>query len=155
MIKLTLDNIFRVSTVLALVSTTAMAIPGDITDCTIDHGICVCTGDCPSFTSNWPENNKVDALCIAVENVNATVDIMDLRDGGMNGEVDIDGKEYTAPFAHCPSSESSDGDEEEEDGGGGGGNDGINGSRSISSMYYCFVASAAAVMIGADVWENE
>ena len=121
MIKLMLDNIFRVSTVLALVSITAVAIPGDITDCTIDHGICVCTGDCPSFTSNWPVNNKVDALCKAVENVNATVDIMDLRDGGMNGEVDIDGKEYTAPFAHCPSSESSDGDEEEEDGGGGGG----------------------------------
>ena len=78
------------------------AIPGDITDCTIDHGICVCTGDCPTFTATWPYKTTVDAICIAAENEDAIVNITGLRDGGMNGEIDVDDKEYTAPFAYCP-----------------------------------------------------
>jgi len=87
---------------LLLSSKVTIAIPGDITDCTIDHGICVCTGDCPAFTATWPYKTTVDAICIAAENEDAVVNITGLRDGGMNGEVDVDDKEYTAPFAYCP-----------------------------------------------------
>lgn len=85
-----------------LLSSSCKAIPGDITDCTIDHGICVCTGDCPTFTATWPYKTTEGVICIAAENEDAVVNITGLLDGGMNGEIDVDDKEYTAPFAYCP-----------------------------------------------------
>lgn len=94
-------NIITALTINLLLSQ-GYAIPGDIADCTIDHGICVCTGDCPTFTATWPYKTTVDAICIAAENEDAIVNITGLRDGGMNGEIDVDDKEYTAPFAYCP-----------------------------------------------------
>jgi len=100
-----MEHVFTIFTLMLLLLSSA-AIPGDITDCTIDHGICVCTGDCPTFTATWPYKTTVDAICIAAENEDAIVNITGLRDGGMNGEIDVDDKEYTAPFAYCPTENS-------------------------------------------------
>ena len=90
-----MKHVLTIFTLMLLLLSSA-AIPGDITDCTIDHGICVCTGDCPTFTATWPYKTTVDAICIAAENEDAIVNITGLRDGGMNGEIDVDDKEYTA-----------------------------------------------------------
>ena len=136
-------NLFNKSTLFLTLSATiiVMAIPGDITDCTIDHGVCVCTGECPTFTSDWSYTTTMDALCIAAENGNATVNVAGLRDGGMNGEVDVDDKEYTAPFAYCPTENSDNKDDGSKN------DDGNNGSKHLSKKLGVVLAFGAAVMI--------
>ena len=73
----------------------------------------------------------------------------------MNGEVDIDGKEYTAPFAYCTSdSDSEEGSEENNNDGSSNNNDGSNGSRYPKISWGAImvaIAATAAVVLGMDV----
>jgi len=64
-----------------------------------------------------------------------------LRDGGMNGEVDVDDKEYTAPFAYCPTENSDNEDDGSKN------DDGNNGSKYLSKNLGVVLAFGAAVII--------
>lgn len=133
-------TIVAAATVLALAATATASPAGDVTDCTIDHGVCICTGECPSFTDDWNYHTSVDALCIAFVDEDANVNVTEIRDGGMNGDIHIDGKEYTAPFAHCPG--------EDDDSDSSAGDDGNNSAGYSSKANWGYEAAFATVAAG-------
>jgi hypothetical protein len=94
--------------------------------CEESSGICVCSGECPSFTADWSnvQSTTNPDVCAAVKEGSSSVSISD-------GVVNLDGETYTSMDA-CSGAAAG--------GSGGGGN-----SAGMIGAYYAraFVAAAA------------
>ena len=91
--------------------------------------MCVCSGECPSFTADWSNVNTAGDVCAAVKGGSSSVTIND-------GVVTLDGETYTSMDA-CSGAAA---------GGSGGG--GGNSAGMIGASYARAFVAAAAVAGG-------
>ena len=57
--------------------------------CVESSGVCVCSGDCPSFTADWTSINTVGTVCSAAKSGSSSVSMI-------NGVVTVNGQTYTS-----------------------------------------------------------
>ena len=96
--------------------------------CTESSGVCVCSGDCPSFTADWPSQGSQNT-------VYAASDILPSSITNNNGVVTVNGQTYTS-MDNCSDAMA------------GAGGSGGGSSAGMVGAYYARAFVAAAAVAG-------
>mmetsp|Transcript_10134 Transcript_10134/g.16750 ORF Transcript_10134/g.16750 Transcript_10134/m.16750 type:complete len:127 (-) Transcript_10134:257-637(-) len=116
-------NVLALVTILGCTTNAVLA-----STCTESSGVCVCSGDCPSFTNDWPDKSTqgvgADASCVAMKNGGSS-------SVGMDGVITVNDKVYTS-IDPCASAVV-------------GGNSATNSAGMFGAYYASGLVTAAAV----------
>mmetsp|Transcript_10135 Transcript_10135/g.16752 ORF Transcript_10135/g.16752 Transcript_10135/m.16752 type:complete len:128 (-) Transcript_10135:257-640(-) len=117
-------NVLALVTILGCTTNAVLA-----STCTESSGVCVCSGDCPSFTNDWEtkqtEGEGADASCVSRKSDDGSSTI------GLDGVITVNDKVYTS-IDPCASAVV-------------GGNSATNSAGMFGAYYASGLVTAAAV----------